>query len=461
MRTEVVIVGAGMAGLAAARALAQRGVSALVIEARDRAGGRVLSQKVSAGEGAGNIAEQAVELGAEFVHGRPAELWALIEEFGLQTTERQGAMLREEWEGGLAQDSTGGSGDDDLFAPLEDLESFASEDVSFAEWLAASRVPEPRRPALLNYVEGFNAADARKIGVLGLGEQQKAEDAIEGDRSWHIQGGYAQLAERLAAQVRELGAEIRLNCVASSMTWSPGEVSVRTMQGEIAASRCVLTLPLSLVQNVNREGGLRIDPEPAAVAQARRLRMGQATRFTMLFRESWWQRSRALDAEALRTLNFLFTPRRMPPVWWTSSQPPAAMTGRPPAALTGQPLAALTGWIGGPRAATLAGRSAEDLGREACALLARVFAVEEPVVRAALLSVHTHDWAADPYSLGAYSYVPVGAIDAPAKMAEPQANTLYFAGEHTDITASWGTVHAAIRSGLRAATQILEAFGGP
>jgi monoamine oxidase len=70
--------------------------------------------------------------------------------------------------------------------------------------------------------------------------------------------------------------------------------------------------------------------------------------------------------------------------------------------------------------------------------------------------VYTHDWDRDAYAQGAYSYVPAGAIDAPFAMTEPEASTLFFAGEHTDITGHWGTVHAALRSGLRAATQILE-----
>ena len=84
-----------------------------------------------------------------------------------------------------------------------------------------------------------------------------------------------------------------------------------------------------------------------------------------------------------------------------------------------------------------------------------LFGVAEDVVRAQLVATYTHDWSGDAFSRGAYSYVPVGAIDAPAAMAEAVADTLFFAGEHTDVTGHWGTVHAAIRSGLRAAAQVL------
>ena len=79
---DVIILGAGMAGLVAARALAERGLRVCILEARQRVGGRVVSQKV---EGGGTV-----ELGAEFVHGRAPELWALIDEVGARTVERDG-----------------------------------------------------------------------------------------------------------------------------------------------------------------------------------------------------------------------------------------------------------------------------------------------------------------------------------------------------------------------------------
>jgi monoamine oxidase len=93
----------------------------------------------------------------------------------------------------------------------------------------------------------------------------------------------------------------------------------------------------------------------------------------------------------------------------------------------------------------------------ACGVLAEVFDVDLAVVRCALVTTASHDWAADAHERGSYSYVPAGATDAPAAMAQMEAGTMVFAGEHTDVTAHWGTVHAAMRSGMRAAGQLLEA----
>ncbi|HTV09225.1 MAG TPA: NAD(P)/FAD-dependent oxidoreductase [Candidatus Aquilonibacter sp.] len=430
---EVLILGAGMAGLAAARSLLEQGIGVCVLEARDRVGGRIHTLQT---------AEGVVELGAEFVHGRPPELWSLIEEAEAKTAQRGGSMLRESPDGELCEDDR--MEDGDLFDPLEQLASLQS-DATFADWLTTSKVPQQQRPALRGYVEGFNAADANRISAMSLGIQQKAEDSIEGDRAWHVLGGYSGLATFLANRVHELGGEIRLNCAVRSVDWTPGDVKVETPAGVISAPRCIVALPLGVLQQINREGCIRFNPEPQALVHARRLAMGTAERFTMVFREHWWERSPRLNTKALHRMSFLFTSGRTPPVWWTSNPEFEA-------------LPKLTGWAGGPRAQALAGRSAAELGDAACRELSEVFTLPEQVVRDALIATHRHDWSTDPFSRGAYSYVPAGALDAPSNMARPEAATLFFAGEHTDITGHWGTVHAALRSGLRAAKQIQLAF---
>ncbi len=92
---------------------------------------------------------------------------------------------------------------------------------------------------------------------------------------------------------------------------------------------------------------------------------------------------------------------------------------------------------------------------EACVVLARVFGVAEELVQQEILGCYAHDWSGDEFALGSYSYVGVGGVNASRVMTEPVEDTLFFAGEHTDLTGHWGTVHGAMRSGLRAAEQVL------
>ncbi len=431
---DVLVLGAGMAGLAAARALAERGLRVLVLEARERVGGRIFTEDTASGV--------SVEHGAEFVHGRVPELWTLIGEAGLEAVEREGAMLREEQLGtGLntGEDERG----DEFFTPLEALADLPGEDRSFAEWLAGSDVPDTQHEALTGYVEGFNAADAHRISARSLGVQQRAEDATEGDRAWHLTAGYARLPEFLADKIRATGGEIRLGCPVHAVRWRAGEVVVSTKWGDLRAPRCVITLPLGVLHaaNSSQPHSVRIEPEPRPLFEARRLAMGHVARFTLVFRERWWAAAHGANPEALRTASFLFTPKREPPVWWTRYPEPAR-------------LPTLVGWAGGPRSESLRGQPAEILGAQACRELAAAFKMEETVVQAALVSTHTYDWSTDPYALGSYSYVPAGALDATVALTEPVADTLFFAGEHTETGGHWGTVHAALRSGLRVGKQI-------
>jgi hypothetical protein len=169
--------------------------------------------------------------------------------------------------------------------------------------------------------------------------------------------------------------------------------------------------------------------------------MGQVRRFTLLFREKFWANPDSEPhADNSGDFSFLFAFGLMPPVWWTPY--PAAST-------------TLTGWVGGPHSEALANLTPSMLGDLACEALASIFSLTTRDVRSQLVETYSHDWQRDGLSFGAYSYVPAGALDACSKMTIPVDNTLYFAGEHTDTTGHWGTVHAAMRSGIRAANQIL------
>ena len=413
-----------MAGLTAARALAEAGLRVLVLEARERIGGRILTQ---------HVGSEALELGAEFIHGRPPELWALIDEIGLETYEREGAQVCFE-DGALADCSEERN---DVFDTLDKLKDLQGLDVSFAAYLDREQIPAEERGRLIGYVEGFNAADHCEVSAAALGVQQKAEDAIGSDHNYRLRGGYDQLPAYLDKQIATHGGSVVTGAEVKEIRWQPGHVEVATSTGDFCASKAVVTLPLGVLQRSD----VTFSPAPTTLLEAAgQMRMGQVRRFTLLFRERFWEE--LPPQPALSDLSFLFAFSEMPPVWWTT-HPEASHT--------------LTGWVGGPRSGALAEMDADELGRRACAALAKIFGIEEGRLRPLLQGCYTQDWQNDPFAFGAYSYVATGGLDASRRMTIPVEETLFFAGEHTDVTGHWGTVHAAIRSGLRAAVQILDA----
>jgi monoamine oxidase len=421
---DIIVVGAGMAGLTAARRLAEAGLQVLVVEAQDRIGGRIYTR---------HIGDEAIELGAEFIHGRPPELWALIDEAGLETYERGGTQLC--FDDGVLSDCGGEM--EEVFEPLEKLEKYDGPDMSFAEYLDCENISTEKRGPMIGYVEGFNAADHREISVASLGAQQKAEDATGSDRSYRLRGGYDQLPRYLSEKVTEFGGKVLTGTPVKEIQWEQGSVEIVTDLWSFSAPQAVITLPLAVLQNHS----VKLSPQPNQILEAaEHLRMGQVRRFTLLFAEKFWENLPPQPASS--EMSFLFSFSEMPPVWWTP-HPEHSHT--------------ITGWVGGPRSAALTGVDVTTLGRKACATLARIFGQRKEKIHSLLKGCYTHDWRHDRFTLGAYSYVAAGGLDASKQMTQPVEETLFFAGEHTDVTGHWGTVHAAMRSGLRAAEQVLAA----
>jgi monoamine oxidase len=449
MQTEILVIGAGVAGLTAARALAEAGREVLVVEARNRLGGRIFSVNGSAENGSA----EPVELGAEFVHGKPQELLAVIREAGLSIYELDGGELCRTEDGKLEPCE---SELEENFDWIEQLKNWTGEDCSFAQYAERAQIPEAQRARLIGYVEGFNAADHRVISAAALGRQQQAEDEMEGDRLFHIPGGYSQLPEFLAGRVEAAGGRILLEQRVVRVVWRQGSVTVECQSPSgpvrITAKKAVVTLPLGVLQ----AGAVQWTPEPSAILQAAsRMRMGEAQRAVLEFDESPVNELLAdtstgdgshtaayaeETASELRSFGFLFALGKLPPVWWTQYPHRSAV---------------LTGWVGGPRAQAWQGKPLLEIKQEALATLAGILGAETGALAEKLIGCHTHDWREDPFALGAYSYVASGGMGASEAMCEPQQKTLFFAGEHTDTTGHWGTVHGAMRSGLRVAAQIL------
>jgi monoamine oxidase len=429
---DVIVVGAGMAGLAAARLLRESGRRVGIVEARDRVGGRVLSVH----------GETPVELGAEFVHGLPVSSWMLIHEAALGAYELGGEQYcydaaltpcGEEWH--------------QTFEVLHHMDEWLTSrpegfDCSFQHYLDQAALPAALAERAAGYVEGFNAADRARIGVASLVRQQRAEDAIESDRIFHVAAGYDSLPRYLSERLLAAGVVLHLKSEVTRIGWSRGSVQVEGHAGDdtfaFDAPQALVTLPLGVLQAKQ----VRFDPViPILDRGVSEMSMGAVTRISLLFKQRFWQ-------TVAPDLGFLFATPLGFATWWTS-QPNQA------------PL--LTGWAGGQAAAARLA-SGMALGKAAVenrALedLSAVFSMSARDLRTQLVSSHYHDWQSDPWSRGAYSYAPAESLPAADALSQPVEQTLYFAGEHTALDGHWGTVHGALASGERAAAQVLSGGG--
>ena len=431
----MLVLGAGVAGLAAARALAEAGKGVVILEATQRIGGRIFTQHVRGRE----TGPLAVELGAEFVHGLPQSTWKLLREAKLETQELDGSRLY--FDQGRLTPAEGS--EHDPTAVLEPMRTWlkdqpAGTDATFADYLRRAHIDAPLAARAASYVEGFNAADRERIGIAALARQQQAEDAIEADRLFHVRQGYSALPDYLLRTVRAAGGRLLLDHPVQRLIWNTHTVKVSGVGPggapfELTAKRVIITLPLGVLQTA----AVQFSPEPAdRLHDASRLAFGQVMRISLLFDSRYWPDD----------LSFLHAPHELLSAWWTPMP-------------TRAPL--ITAWTGGPRAAELARRLPSAAWpaaflAEALNTLSRIVDVPRTRLEAALIAHHAHDWMHDPRYLGAYSYAPAGALEVSSKMSQPVDDTLFFAGEHTDVTGHWGTVHGALATGERAAQQILD-----
>jgi monoamine oxidase len=411
---DVVIIGAGAAGLAAADTLRRAGKSVLVLEARERVGGRCWTHRMPG-------LDIPVELGAEFLHGEARETHALMRRAGRRAikanrTQRSFDGKRLKPRNSFAEAARSVRG-----AVLE-------KDISFDRFLEGRKLSEKTRTFARMMVQGFDAADPARVSARSIIEEW-GEGGSLGHSQPRPEDGYGALMDWLAASLVSRKVDLQLGAVVHEVRWTRGGVTVRgTFQGEpfkVRARKAIITLPLGVLQ----ANDVRFIPSLAAKRAALdALASGPVVRVAMRFHEAVWEKRAPGVA-------FFHSPRADFPTFWT----PLPMRA---------PL--FTAWAGGPRAAKLTGKSQRTLVAKALADVKRIF----PNVR--LAAAQAQDWQQDPFSRGGYSYVLVGGSGARETLAAPLGGTLYFAGEATD-TDEAGTVAGALRSGIRAAREVLKA----
>ena len=439
---DVIVLGAGVAGLAAARVCHHANVRVLILEARDRVGGRILTEH-------DRDSGRPIALGAEFVHGKARDLEPHLTAAGLRVMDVGGRHWR--------LTDRGLKPEDRFWSKLQRVMRHLSEDMrpdrSFARFLeerqGGRRAAEARRLAA-HFVEGFQAADLRKVSARSLAGDGNPSGDPEAQRAGRLVDGYGSLISALADPVSTF---VRTGCVVTGVRWSRGRLTVDAREGtgrraSYSARAAIVTLPLGvLALGAEVRGHVRFEPVPGRLSAALAgLAVGHATRVTLQCREPFWEKARrsaTAREESLATLGFLHAPGESFPVWWTQ------YPERTPW---------LVAWAAGPHAPALGALPPTALRRQMVGTLARISGLPARAIGRQIANIWRHGWDTDPFARGAYSYAIVGGAAAPALLQRPVDDTLFFAGEATVSDGRIGTVDGALASGERAARQVLRAL---
>ncbi len=417
---DVLILGAGMAGLSAAHALLENDLDVLVVEARDRLGGRTWTDRSFAGF--------PLELGAEFVHGERAATWSHIDRLGLRTLrwEKEDDSWVRTADGGLRTVREARA----LDAAFELTRSWDLPDVpalpaeDFGSYLR--RVGLDRTQ--IEYVRRIfgNAAGEglRHLDASSVLDGFEARE-LDGGQDFRIVDGHGAIVEALG-----VGLDIDTRAVVRRVYWSDDRVSVETEGGMVYQARAaIVTLPVGVLQG----GAVRFVPAlPDVKARALAgLRMGPVMKLIYRFEEP------LTPPHVLA----LYAAGKVP-MWWSPSQ------GRDSDAVV---------WT-----ALVSGDGAVDLLRhgEASALERGLAALARELDLPGLASADARlvNWPDDPFARGGYSLVTPGHRGAREELALPTP-PLFWAGEATAPEARAATVHGALSSGVRAANEVRRALG--
>ncbi len=424
---DAIVIGAGAAGLAAARRLAGQSLRVILLEARDRIGGRVWSRPVPR-------TATPVELGAEFIHGRGELTMRLLRDAGTAAIDTGG----ERWACSEDGDLRRADGDVSSVASIVEAAQGLADDESVDRFLRRLEADEATREgatAARAFVEGFDAADPAVASARSIADEWRSGVNFAIARPL---GGYRRMFDHLRDACVAAGVQICLSTIVRRISWRRGAVAIdanccgesQTIHGRGA----ILTLPVGVLRHRGDESAVAFDPHlPSAKLEAlRSIEMGHVVKVALWFKTAFWERIRN---GRYRDAAFFRCERQPFPTYWTLLPIRSEL---------------VVAWVGGPRAIALSGVAEADLiarARNAFGALFNQPGLAQTEFEGGLM----HNWSRDPLARGAYSYVAVGGGDARAALAAPVDDTLFFAGEATSTDGQSGTVNGALETGERAA----------
>jgi monoamine oxidase len=418
MKYDVIIIGAGAAGLLAVRELAEAGYHVCMLEAAALAGGRISTIK----EGF----QSYVEAGAEFIHGKLPFTFKLLKEAGLSSEVVEGKMIGVQ--NGNWQTEEHDVHWDEFMRQLGKLKTditilhFLEENFSRPEHLQL-------RQAVQRFSEGFDLADISKASILSIKDEWRDIEK----KQYRIKGGYIQLIDHLVTCCRQFKTEFYFNTSAKEIEYENGNVTVYTTDNKkFQAKKLIITVSAGILQS----GAITFKPELTDHAVAiQGLGFGAVIKFLLEFKTCFWKE---FDDET----GFLLTDEDVP-TWWT--QLPAESN-------------LLTGWLGGPNATKKIFEPDASLLQTALLSLSSLFRIPPAMLQEELTNYKIINWLNQPYIKGGYSYNTLNSKQAINILSSPVDDIIYFAGEAISKSESQGTVESALQSGYDTARILIEHF---
>jgi len=426
VRADIIIIGAGAAGLMTALKLSAQNKNIIVLEARDRIGGRIHTL--------GNSSDtKNVELGAEFIHGDLPVTLKLLKEAGIKFSPAGGTMITYK-DSRFTKDDHFIEGWDILIQKLKELK----EDMTLYEFLQQYFNQDrykALRDSVIRFVSGYDTADQRSASCFALLKEWQNDDD---DAQHRIDTGYCSLMEYMAVKIKSAGAQIYLDAIVKEIDWKPGDVKLITDKGVLySAEKLIIALPLGVLQATKKQKA-SVTFHPAIKDQTRAINdigFGAIIKILLEFDVPFWEQ----HDDNLKEMGFLFSDEEIP-TWWTQAPRHSPL---------------LTGWLGGPPAEDKKGMTEEELLHAALTSLGNIFKMDINRFKAWLKSSQIVNWTADPFTLGSYSYDTVPSVKAKHILNRPVEDTLFVAGEYLYDGPAMGTVEAALSSGEMVAKMIL------
>ena len=429
-KTDVIIIGACAAGLAAGRELAKAGKKVILLEARNRIGGRINTLNVP-------DFSTPLEAGAEFIHGEMPVTQLLLKEAGISYYPSEGNYYSIRNGKFQQSDSLG-----ETFSVIFQKAGSLKQDLPFGKFLDQFLNEDKYksiRETARGLAEGYDVADIQRVSTFALLEEWKDFGQSE---SYRIKGGHIKLAEFLSEEIIRHGGEILLSTIVKEIRWKKDNVEVIDSNGKsFSARRVLITVPLGILQsNTNDKAHINFSPDlPEKLQAAKSIGYGTVIKVFLEFKDAFWESSE----NQIRTtpkLGFLISDTPFT-AWWTQLPDKTSL---------------LTGWLAGPNAEKNKDKTDDEFITIALEALSYIFNTNESFLTKNLRAGKVENWRMDPYSLGAYSYATVESTKAKKILTQPVEETVFFAGEALSEGTAMATLEEALANGIKMAKELLN-----